>query len=450
MPWVVSVSGARGVVGDGLTPDLVVRLAAAHATLCGGGPLAIGRDSRVSGPMVLAAAACGVQACGADVLELGIVPTPTVQLAVELLACRGGLVVSASHNPPEWNALKFVGGSGSFLSADEGRRMLEIFEGGRQAWAPYDRLGALRAQPGAPEAHLQRVLSLSAVDVPAVRARRFKVVLDCAHGAGAVVTAPLLQALGCETWVLGGEPTGRFSRGAEPVPENLGELGEEVRRRQADLGLAHDPDADRLAAVDETGRPIGEEYTLALCADHVLGLRPGPVVMNLSTSELSAEVARRHGAPVFRTPVGEAHVVQGMREHGAVVGGEGNGGLILPECHLGRDGSAAAAVLLSGLARRGGRLSEWVASLPVYHLRKTRQPGRAAPERLRTAVRAAFPEGRFDERDGIRVDLEGGWVQVRASGTEPISRILAEARDPGRAEELCGRAGQAWRAAREG
>ncbi len=449
MPLVISVSGARGVVGDGLTPDLVVRLAAAHATLCGGGPIVIGRDSRVSGPFIFDAAALGVRGVGAEVIDLGIVPTPTVQLAVEQLGARGGLVVSASHNPAEWNALKFVGGLGSFLSAPEAARMLEIHDQGLQRWAGYDSLGSIRSHPGAVEAHLKRILGLSCVDPGAVRKRRFKVVLDCAHGAGAVVTGPLLRELGCELTVLGEEPTGRFSRGPEPVPENLGDLGLEVRRQGADLGFAHDPDADRLAVVDETGTPIGEEYTLALSADHILGRHVGPMVVNLSTSSLSEAVARRHGAPFFRSCVGEANVVEEMRLRDAVVGGEGNGGLILPECHYGRDGSCAAAVLLSGLVQRGGPLSGWAGSLPRFEIRKTRQEGRVPAERLRAAVKAAFPDGRVDERDGIRVDFEDGWVQLRPSGTEPISRILAEAREAGRAEALCRQATEAWRNALE-
>lgn len=449
MPLVVSVSGARGVVGNGLTPDLVARLAAAHATFCGGGPIAIGRDSRISGPLVLQAAASGVRAVGADVLDLGIVPTPTVQLAVEQIPATGGLVVSASHNPPEWNALKFIGPQGSFLCANDAAQMLEIFEQGLQKWAPYDRLGQMREQPGAAEAHLNKVLALSVVDLPAIRARRFKVVLDCAHGAGAVVTAGLLRSLGCEVTVMDGEPTGIFSRGAEPVPENLGGLCAEVRKQGADVGFAHDPDADRLAMVDERGEPVGEEYTLALGADHVLGLRKGPVVTNLSTSNITAEVARSHGVELFRTPVGEAHVVQGMREHQAIVGGEGNGGLILPECHMGRDGSAAVAVILSGLAAREVKLSEWASRIPAYSMIKAREEGAAPVERIRAAIRAAFPDGRFDERDGIRVDFEDAWVQLRASGTEPISRIISEARSPSRARELCERARGAWRAATE-
>jgi phosphomannomutase len=327
--------------------------------------------------------------------------------------------------------------------------MLTIFEKSLQKWVRFDALGSISEHPGAADAHRRKVLALSVVDVPAIRARKFKVVLDCAHGAGAVVTEGLLRELGCEVTVLSGEPTGLFSRGAEPVPENLGELCEQVKRLGAYVGFAHDPDADRLAIVNELGVPTGEEYTLALGADHVLGLHQGPVVTNLSTSNLTAEVARMHGVPLFRTPVGEAHVVQGMREQQAIVGGEGNGGLILPECHMGRDGSAAVAVILSGLAARKISLSEWAAKIPAFAILKCKEEGSVPVERLRQAMREAFADGSFDERDGIRVDYDDAWVQLRASGTEPISRILAEGKTSARARELCDRAQAAWRAAVE-
>jgi phosphomannomutase len=428
------VSGVRGVVGLGLTPEVVVRYAGSFAGLLGAGPVVFGQDSRPSGPVYRHAVLAALLGAGRDVLELGIVPTPTVQLEVERHHAAGGLALTASHNPVEWNALKFVGPDGTFLDPAQAARLLARAADPAPA-ARWDALGRVRRVGDAVEHHVERILALSEVDADAVRAARPRVVLDAVHGAGGAIGRLLLERLGCDVTVLFEAPTGLFPREPEPTAEHLGVLAAEVKRQGADLGLAFDPDVDRLSLVDETGLPLGEESTLPLAADHVLSVRPGPVVTNLSTSARLDAVAARHGQVVHRTPVGEANVVAGIRETRARVGGEGNGGFILPDLHLGRDAPAGAAVVLSGLVRRGIALSRWAASLPALAMVKRRAPreGEIDWARVEGRLLALLPGGTVDRRDGLRVTAPGEWVHLRTSGTEPILRAIAEAGDPGRA-----------------
>jgi phosphomannomutase len=433
-----SVSGLRGIVGVDLVPAVVSRYAeafGAFVTSRGGRVVAIGRDSRQSGPEFVAAASAGLSAAGVDVLDLGMVPTPTVQLTVELMHLGGGIVVTASHNPVEWNALKFVGHGGRFLGKPDAEALFALVDGGALPRA--SGVGGTRRDDGAVRLHLNRLLALPWLDLAAIRARRFRVALDCVRGAGATIMPLLLESLGCEIHAIHLEPDGRFPREPEPIPEHLGELGTLVRDTTSDVGLAVDPDVDRLALVDETGRPIGEDYTLAFAVRAVLPRQRGPVVTNLSTSLVVDDAAREYGVAVERAPVGEANVVDRMAAAGAVIGGEGNGGVILPEVHLGRDAPVAAVLALSLLAERGATVSAVVNSAPRYTIVKAKVPRPAGSlEPAYAALGRAVEGATQDRQDGLRLALADRWVHLRPSGTEPVVRIIAEAPTAQAAEAL--------------
>ncbi len=427
----ISVSGMRGHVGTDLTPELVARHAAALGAWAkaGGKPLVVlGRDARTSGPMFTLAATAGLQSVGCDVIDLGVVPTPTVQLAVEHHHAGAGLIITASHNPIEWNALKFVGPDGIFLDAEAGATVRRRAEEGmpRAGWDP---IGTRRTDEAAVDRHLDAILALPYLDVAAIRARRFVVAVDTVRGAGGPSITALLERLGCTVHGINLETDGRFPRSPEPLPENLGELSALVRRTGADVGLAIDPDVDRLALTDETGRPIGEDYTVAFAVRAVLAAtrEPGTVVVNLSTSLVVEDAARAHGARFVRAPVGEANVARAMRDERATVGGEGNGGVMLPALHIGRDAPLAVALVLHYLATTGQTVSAAVAAVPSYTIVKDKGPRGADLASLYARLRQRFPDAVADERDGLRLSWADRWVHVRPSGTEPIVRYIAEA-----------------------
>jgi phosphomannomutase len=426
----VSVSGVRGVVGDTLTPDLVARFAAAFGMWArqrsASRSIVVGRDSRVSGPLYHRIVVGTLQAVGCHVIDVGLAPTPTVQLAVEHHHAAGGLAITASHNPIEWNALKFIGPDGLFLDAVAGGEMRAVFARG-PAYVAWDGLGEVEPDDDAIARHIAAVLRLPYLDVAAIRARRFRVALDGCHGAGGAIMPALLAALGCEVFAIGMETDGRFPRPPEPVAEHLGDLARLVRSSGAVVGMATDPDVDRLALVDETGRAIGEDWTLALAAKVVLAKRVGPVVTNLSTSRLLDDIAATAGTTVTRSPVGEVNVALAMRRLGAVIGGEGNGGVILPDLHLGRDAPAGAALVLQLLADAAGPLSAVVNALPAYVIVKDKLPLPNAPlGAVYDALRAAFADAMPDTQDGLRLTWGDRWLHVRPSGTEPIVRVIAE------------------------
>jgi phosphomannomutase len=436
----VSVSGVRGRVGEALTPEVIGRFAAGFgAWALGRGSsrrIVVGRDSRVSGAMFHRAVLAALESVGAEIVDVGMAPTPTIQLAVEHHHAAGGLAITASHNPIEWNALKFIGPSGLFLDAGEGAEMRRVVDGEipRVTW---DRLGTVVADERAIARHLDAILALPYVDVEAIRARRFRVALDCCRGAGAHVMPALLERLGCEVTAINLPPDGRFPRSPEPVAENLGELEALVRESGADVGLAVDPDVDRLALVSEAGRAIGEDFTLALAVQLVLRHRQGPVVTNLSTSRLVDDAAAGGGSSVVRAPVGEVNVAVRMREVGAVVGGEGNGGVILPELHLGRDAPAGAALVLQLLLETGRPLSALAGDYPRYAIVKDKLDRPAAPlDAVYAALADGFPGAAQDRQDGLRLTWADAWLHVRPSGTEPIVRVIAEAPTEARAREL--------------
>jgi phosphomannomutase len=436
----VSVSGIRGKVGEALTPEVVARYAAAFGawSIARGGSrqIVVGRDSRVSGPMFQRIVVGTLQLVGCDVVDIGLTTTPGCQLAVEHHHAAGGLMLSASHNPIEWNALKFIGSSGLFLEASEGAAMRALVEKGTPH-ATWDRIGTTIVDDAVARRHVDAVLAIPYIDVPKIRARKFKVALDCVRGAGATIMPMLLERLGCEVVMINMEPDGRFPREPEPVPENLKELERLVKESGADIGLAVDPDVDRLALVADGGRAIGEDYTLALAARLVLRHRRGPLVTNLSTSLVVEDAARAAGVEAVRAPVGEVNVAVRMRELKAPIGGEGNGGVILPEVHLGRDAPIGAALVLQLLVEEGRPLSTIVASLPRYVIVKDKLPRpNASLDAVYGALRKAFPDASADTQDGLRLAWPDRWVHVRPSGTEPIVRVIAEAPDEAGAREL--------------
>ncbi len=439
----VSVSGMRGIVGKDLTPELVVRHAAAlgaWATGQGRRRVVLGRDARTSGPMFTRAAAAGLMSVGVEVIDVGVVPTPTLQLAVEFHHAGAGLMLTASHNPVEWNALKLVGPDGIFLDGEAGAAVRALAEQGppRAAW---DSVGAVREDGGAIARHLDLVLRLPMVDVARIRARGFHVALDCVRGAGGISIPPLLEALGCRVTAIHLEADGRFPRPPEPLPEHLGELVRLVRQSGADHGMAVDPDVDRLALVDERGEPIGEDYTLAFAVRAVLrrvGVGAGApvVVANLSTSLVVEDAARDHGARFLRAPVGEAHVARMIRDEGAVIGGEGNGGVIFPSIHIGRDAPVGVALILQLLAESGQTVSALVGAAPRYHIVKAKAPRGADLAPAYQALRKRFADATVDDRDGLRLSWPDRWVHLRPSGTEPILRFIAEAPSAAEADRL--------------
>ncbi len=431
------VSGVRGVVGDGLTAEVIFRYASAFAAAMGPGPIVFGRDSRPSGPALRHAVLAALLGAGRDVLELGIVPTPTVQIEVERHRAAGGIALTASHNPVQWNALKFVGPSGRFLGPAEAGDFLASVDRPAPV-VGWDALGTRRDITDPVVNHVDLILGLEDVDAGAIAKKKPHVILDAVHGAGGEIGRMLLERLGCDVTILFEEPTGLFPREPEPLAANLTALAEAVKKQGADIGFAFDPDVDRLSLVDEYGTAIGEECTLALAADHVLAREPGPVVTNLSTSARLEAVAERHGQKLVRTPVGEANVVEGILAAKARIGGEGNGGVILPALHLGRDAPVGIALILSGLVRRKERLSEWAATLPDLVMVKTKIELVREPDldRVETALRAEFRDPEIDRRDGLRVARGPEWAHLRKSGTEPIIRVIAEAPSRERAEGL--------------
>ena len=462
----VGVSGIRGIVGEGLTPEVVRQWAQAFGTWVkeagegGSGKrhaVLLGRDSRQSGPAFARVVAEALTAAGCDVIDVGVVPTPTVQLAVEHHGAGGGIAITASHKPIEWNALKFIGSDGIFLDGSAAARVQELARTGQDG-AARRKTGKVKADRHAIERHLDLVMKLSVLDVPRIRRRRFTVALDAVRGAGGPVMQALLERLGCEVTGINLEPDGRFPRAPEPVPENLAELRALVRASEADLGVAVDPDVDRLAIVDENGAPIGEDYTLAFAVRAVLGeategrkdgmgmrgkssvpfpsFRHSVVVCNLSTSLVVEDAARECGADLVRTPVGEVHVARKIVELDAPIGGEGNGGVMYPALHAGRDAPVAAALVLQLLARTGKRVGELVAAAPRYTIVKAKAPRGPALEPVYAALRRRFADAQADVQDGLRLAWPDRWLHVRPSNTEPIIRLIAEAPSGALARDL--------------
>lgn len=428
----VSVSGVRGKVGEALTPEIIAKFAAgfgawARARAGGSAGIVLGRDSRVSGPMFNPVVISALQSVGCDIIDVGMAPTPTIQLAVEHHHAAGGLAITASHNPIEWNALKFIGSSGLFLDGDEAKEMRSVVEGNIPR-AQWDELGEVTPDHDAITRHIESILALPYIDVEKIRQRHFRVALDCVRGAGGAFMPILLEELGCEVCAINLETDGRFPRAPEPIAENLGDLERLVKESGAEIGMAVDPDVDRLALVSDEGKAIGEDYTLALAAKAVLKRRKGVVVTNLSTGRIVDDIAAEAGTRVIRAPVGEVNVATRMRAEKSPIGGEGNGGVILSDLHLGRDAPAGAALILQLLADENRPLSAIVASYPRYFIVKDKlDRPKGSLDAVYAVLSDAFPDAQRDTQDGLRLAWPDRWVHVRPSGTEPIVRVIAEA-----------------------
>jgi phosphomannomutase len=437
----ISVSGVRGIVGDTLTPEVLIRFSSAFAEYCHGGTIVIGRDTRVTGELMNCAVTTGLLASGCRVIDLGICSTPSVQLMVKELCADGGIALTASHNGVEWNAMKFVGSDGLFLTRDKQKDFLPLYEKGEFKRVPWDKVRKIEKEITANRVYLDRVLSLPYINIEALKKRNFRVALDCVNGAGGIICPHLLRELGCEVIELNCESTGIFPHPPEPVAENLGQLCAAVKASKADIGFAVDPDVDRLAVVSDKGVAIGEEYTLALSGDFLLQKKCGLVVVNLSTSRMIEDIAARRGSTVLRTPVGEINVSSELIRHKGIFGGEGNGGVMVPEIHPCRDAVVGMELILQSMLSSGKTVSQLVNGIPRYAIKKIKVDIRGVnlPKAL-ARFRKAFDGGRVDEQDGLRIDFAKSWVQLRKSNTEPIARIIAEAPTQKEVDALCKKA----------
>ncbi len=438
---IVSVSGIRGIVGESLTPEIALAFASALGVHVDGGSVVVGRDGRPSGSMLRHAVLAGLAAAGCEIHDVGVAATPTVGLAVRTLGAQGGVQITASHNPAPWNGLKLFGPDGRVLSAAVGEQVAQRFARRETRTVPYNELGSIRYYRQAEEVHGDHVLQL--VDGARIRAARLTAFLDGNGGAGGPLGKRLLQSLAVETICEGCDADGFFRHEPEPTAENLRDICPLVRQHEADIGFALDPDSDRLALIDETGRYIGEELTLALAVLFRLRHQRGPIVINMSTSRVVEDIAARFHSPCHRSAVGEANVADRMNQVGAILGGEGNGGVIDPRVGLVRDPFVGMAMVLNLMAETGRKLSELVAELPTYHIVKDRYSvERDRLPKLFEALLARWPEARANPLDGLRLDWADRWVHVRPSNTEPIVRVIAEAPREETARELCRQVGE--------
>lgn len=423
----VSVSGIRGVVGDSLTPSIALSYAKAFGIFIKSGKVILGRDTRYHGSMISSAIAAGLMESGCDVIDIGVATTPQIEYVVRQSGASGGIAVTASHNPIEYNALKLIGSDGTFLTQAQGNRFLKIYDkmkSSKQSKKPV--FGRLEIQDQWDTNYLDDLLSLDILKPATLKRKKFKVVVDCVNGTSSHLAAELFNSLGCDLKLINAVPDGYFPHPPEPAPENLKQLGRAVKKNKADIGFAFDPDSDRMAMVNEKGQPVGEEYTLALGLRYILSLKTGPVVVNLSSSMMNDFVAREAGVKIFRTKVGEINVTEKMKRINAVAGGEGNGGLIYPWIHHGRDGLLAAIVILQYMASSKKTISTLAAELPTTTMikRKIKMDG----SKLNfDKVIEAYPDGKVDKRDGIKIVFDESWLQLRLSNTEPIARIMTEA-----------------------
>ena len=434
----IGVSGIRGVVGGFLTPGLACEFAQAFGTYVDKGRVVLGRDTRKSGEMLENAVTAGLLAAGCEVIQVGILPTPTIQMYVAAIGAAGGIALTASHNPPEYNALKLFNHAGLFFNHYERAELLDLYHQSDFYQATNEEMRGVQVHLGRPMAlHLARVLKH--IDVATIRERRFRVALDGVNGAGSEMSVHFLRdVLGCDLHAISVDPTQVFPREAEPRPDTLTELAALVRRERCDIGFGQDPDGDRLAVCDETGHVIDNDDVLALVADAALEKVEGDIVVNLTTSSVIDAVAKRHGRRVFRTPVGEANVVEGMQSVRTAIGGEGSsGGVIFPSVHLCRDSYTAMGFLLNRLANSPGTVSQRVADLPRFYRRDSKirfEHGRLGP--LMQSLEAKYPEAECNRADGLKLSFADGWIHVRASNTEPLLRLAAEATTADRAQQL--------------
>lgn len=433
----VSISGIRGIVGESLTPAIIEKYTLAYGSSLNKGKVILGRDSRTSGEFITNIVRGCLLATGCKVIEVGIVPTPTVQMEILYHKAQGGIAITASHNPPEWNGLKFMDDNGRFLSPEKAEKVYTEADKRNFNLQKWESVGSLNIDEGANRRHIDELLKLPYFDNKAFQKRKFKVVIDCVNGAGGLIIPQLLEKLWCETIVINGEANGHFAHTPEPLPENLTELCETVKKEKADIGFAVDPDVDRCAIIDNKGNTIGEEYTLALAVKFILSQKLGNVVVNMSTSRASEDIAKYFNCPFIRTKVGEINVAEEMAKSEAVIGGEGNGGVILPELHLGRDAPAAVALTLQALLDFSGTMNELFLSLPQYKIVKKKINIEGLnPDELLQKMAEKHKDKKIDFLDGLKIDTENTWVHLRKSNTEPIIRVMAEAPTEKEAENL--------------
>ncbi|MBV6652523.1 MAG: phosphoglucosamine mutase [Mameliella sp.] len=449
MALIKSISGTRGTIGgksgSNLTPQDIVESTAAFGQWLlqnGATPkVVIGRDGRISGPVVNALTVSTLQSLGIEVVDLGLSTTPTVEMAVTMENAGAGIVITASHNPRQWNALKFLNHKGEFISKADGEALLKIIEAGDIEYAEVGNLGKVRHDDQYIARHVTAILELPYVDAELVKSKGFKVVVDCINSSGAIAMPPLLEALGCEVVLLNETPNGEFAHNPEPLPKHLEDLSNAVVNTNAQLGIAVDPDVDRLAFVCEDGALFGEEYTLVAVADYILQQKPGNTVSNLSSTRALRDITERHGGKYFASAVGEVNVVTEMKNRNAVIGGEGNGGIIVPDLHYGRDAMAGVAIFLTYLAKVDKKVTELKATYPLYHMIKDRIELTPAidVDALLKELELKFKDEDYNTIDGLKIDFAEGWVHLRKSNTEPIIRVYAEGKSPEAAQEFADR-----------
>jgi phosphomannomutase len=407
---------------------VVQKYALAFGVYKKGGKIIVGGDSRTSGAMIRNLVKGCLAAAGCPVIDVGIVSTPTVQMEIIRHKAAGGIAITASHNPSQWNGLKFMDANARFLSPDKAAEVYRLADQPVAGLAAWDSLGSETKDSGANHAHIGAILDLKYLSVPELQKRKFKVVVDCVNGAGGTIIPGLLDALGCQATIINGEPSGIFAHTPEPLPEHLTGLSKAVLETGADIGFAVDPDVDRCAIIDNTGRAIGEEYTLAAAVKFILSRQLGPVVVNMSTSRASEDIARYYNCPFTRTKVGEINVAEEMAACDAVVGGEGNGGVILPDLHLGRDAPLAIALTLQHLLESGGTMHELFLSLPQYQIVKHKIDIEGIdPDAVLDQMAERHKDKQINFLDGLKIDDRNTWVHLRKSNTEPIIRVMAEA-----------------------
>ncbi len=451
MTLIKSISGIRGTVGgaagENLTPPDIVKFTTAYvrfiAARCPNRKptVVIGRDARISGELAADLVEGTVLACGADVINVGLCTTPGTEMAVITYKADGGIILTASHNPRQWNALKLLNAEGEFLNDREGKQVLALAEEEDYAYPAIDAIGHIVSREPFNDKHIEQVLALPAVEVETVRKRRFKVVIDAVNSVGGIVMPRLLRALGCEVVELNCEPTGEFAHNPEPLPQHLTEISQVIVREKADLGIVVDPDVDRLAFVNEDGSMFVEEYTLVAVADYILSLKPGTTVSNLSSSRALRDVTERYGCNYYASAVGEVNVTTKMKEVGAVIGGEGNGGVIYPELHYGRDALVGTALFLTYLAKKGMTMTQLRATYPAYFASKNKielTPAIDVDKVLRE-VKEHYAGEKVNNIDGVKIDFPDNWVHLRKSNTEPIIRIYTEAHSMEEADALAQR-----------
>ncbi|MBL4585574.1 MAG: phosphoglucosamine mutase [Flavobacteriales bacterium] len=452
MTLIRSISGIRGTiggkVGEGLSPLDVVKFTSAYATFIKGQSgdeklkIIVGRDARISGQMVNQLVIGTLMGCGMDVIDLGLSTTPTVEVAVVAEKAHGGIILTASHNPKQWNALKLLNEKGEFISAADGENLLQIAEDEAFDFADVNSLGSVSSIDDYMDRHIKMVLDLALVDVEAIKAKNYHVAIDCVNSTGGIVLPKLLKALGVnEITELFVEPTGEFPHNPEPLPEHLTHICEVIKKKRCNLGIVVDPDVDRLALVCEDGEVFGEEYTLVAVADHVLKHKVGNTVSNLSSTRALRDVTEKAGGTYHASAVGEVNVVEMMKATNAVIGGEGNGGVIYPELHYGRDALVGIALFLTHLAKSGLTTSRLRATYPSYHISKNKISLDADTDvdAILKAVKEKYSKQPINTIDGVKIEFDKEWVHLRKSNTEPIIRIYSESRNASTAENLANR-----------